>query len=282
MSSRNIAAALLATALGLSLALHCPPLSAAENPQPALTGHPDLVLTPAELQAVTLAGSAESPPENSTPPPPGGLEPLSASVSTDGPVRVSVLDTVIKLGVIVLLLYVSLLFYRSIAQRRRYVRGNGETTLCILQTVPLHGSKSIHLVEAGPRTFLIAESGSRLAILADLTPSGRAIGESRAAQAVERTHMRTRAKASYADTEQGEVIEDDDIGPALEWEDEPRRPATRVARTRQRTAHLATRSDANDNDETKAIRSRRALLLRALRSREEARRQPAFTQREPL
>ncbi len=280
MNSRNVSATFLKTALGLLLALHYPPLLAAENVQPASAEHPDLVLTPAEVQALNLADSAESRPANSGSSPPQNTGPPSP------PVRVSILDTVIKLGVIVLLVYVSLLFYRGIAQRRRYVSDNGETTLCILQTVPLHGSKSIHLVEAGPRTFLIAESGSRLAILADLTPSSRTTGESCAAQAVERAHARTLAKARYASAKHAEVIEDNDVEPALEWEDECPTPATRVrrpaARQHRRMAHPTPNAGSDDNDATKVIRSRRALLLRALRSREDSRREPAFTQSERI
>lgn len=281
MNSRSIPAALLETALGLLLTLYCLPLLAAENVQPASSAHPALILTPAEVEAAGLADSTESRLEDFPSSPTEALRPRPPAGS-GGPVRVSILDTTIKLGLILLLLYVSLLLYRNIAHRRHSVNDRGDTTLCILQTVPLHGSKSIHLVEAGPRTFLIAESGSRLAILADLTPSGRSTDESRAARAVQRAHARTRARASYAGAEQVDVIEDDAVGSALEWEEESRGPDACVTRTRRRATHPVAEADSGDNDETRTIRSRRALLLRALRSREEARREPAFTQREPL
>lgn len=278
------------------------PIADAEEVEADMAGSPpDLVLTPAELQAIGRAKPTASgrpdlgrgfvPPEGghaqdvnpSSPQPPhiAGQQDQDRSFlsADDGPVRISILDTLMKLGVVVVLLYGCLYLYRGFSRRGRPAGGLDGTTLCIVQTMSMGGSKALHVVEAGPRTLLIGDSGSRLAILADLTPDT----ERRAAVAPARSHAVATSEPPDAD--------------ALEWEEEqpvrqqrPREPALVTAsdersrtNARQRAAARRTpddldtgSSDATRGEPNRSVQGRRALLLRALRSKEDARREPAI------
>ena len=253
-------------------------VSEAARPERSRGDPPDLVLTPAELQALGRVKPTAADPEAAdrrAAPPLADSQDQDRSLlgGAEGPVRVSLLDTLMKLGVVVLLLYGCLYVYRGLAQRKRPAGGMGGGTLCILQSVPMGGSKALHVVEAGPRTLLIADSGSRLAILADLTPGG------------ERSAITTPARArvvTSAGPRRAEALEWEEEHPARQQEPvDPSGEGSRADAPRRAAARRANASGepspANDLETigSGTIRSRRALLLRALRSKEDARREPA-------
>jgi hypothetical protein len=267
-----LAALLLSSALAAAQTNRDQRDGAASRPQP------DLVLTPAEVEAIGLAkrspaptptpGPAENATSTSPPPEAAGTAGwrLGDWRDGDGPVRISLLDTAMKLAVLLLLLYGGLRLYRGVWQRPRPWDAPDAAALCVLQTIPMRGSKALHVVEAGRRTLLIADSGARLTVLADLSP----LDDPPAVAHPERPR-RAPSATLHAVAGAREGIAHDG---ALDWEDD-HPPANEPS---PETAASATRRSPDRPDPLgpNTISSRRALLLRALRSKEEARRQPAF------